>query len=111
MANKDICGMQCAAWFESDSVMAANQLTIAEIQKAQIEHPRIASEAAHEARMEVLRCQTERDRQIIKALRNRAFKPGWSNQSMVAEIFGLGWSSAFRACKEMGIDPDSRTVD
>lgn len=102
--------MQCAAWFESDSVMAANQLLVKEIREAEIEHPRIDSDAAHAARMEVLEAHTMRDKRIIVALRNMALKPGWSNQKLVSEVFGMGWSSAARACREMGIDPDSRVA-
>lgn len=111
MANKSICGMQCFVWSEQDSVMAAGQATQKANEEAALNHPRVAHDAAHAARVEVLNNQVERDRSIIVAMRCIAVKPGWNNQRLVAYVFSLGWESAKRHCIAMRIDPEGRTSD
>lgn len=111
MGNKSICGMACAYWGPEDSVIAEAQAVQKANELAAIDHPRIAHDAAHEARMEMLKSQIERDRIIITGLRGLAVKPGWTNQRLVAHIFGMGWASAARHCKDMGIDPEGRTTN
>lgn len=110
MADKRICGMQAAEWSVTDAIFAQGQTTHAENVKASIDHPRIAMDAAHEARLECLELQVERDLRILTSARNLALKPGWSNQKLVSELFGLGWSSAARLCRDMGIDPEIRSL-
>lgn len=111
MANKSICGMQGFQWSEQDSIMAAGQATQLANEKAALDHPLVASQAAHKARMEVMTNQIERDRMIMTGLRGLAVKPGWTNQRLAAHIFALGWASAARHCKDMRIDPDGRTTN
>lgn len=110
MANKQICGMQAFEWSQADAMTASAQATQADNLRAELEHPRIASDAAHEARMECLRAQLVRDRLIMQRARRLLSNPGKSNRGLACDLFGVNWNSANKFCLELGIDPDTRSI-
>lgn len=110
MPNNKICGMEALLWSEADTILAEGQAVYAKNLAASIDHPRIAMDAAHAARLECLERQTVRDLMILTSARNMGLKPGWSNQKLVSELFCLGWGSAASLCRDMGIDPEIRSL-